>query len=534
MLRRSRRGLLDASARTAGLKLGETFDLLVIGGGINGVGIARDAAGRGLSVALCEKGDLASATSSASSKMVHGGLRYLEHGAFRLVRESLAEREVLLRTAPHLVRPLRFVLPHGAGQRPRWMLRIGLFLYDRLGGARSLRASAAVDLRDGAFGAPLKESVRDGFVYSDCVVDDARLTVANARDAARHGATILTRSAFTVGRRDGAVWRATLVAENGTRSEVAARILVNAAGPWAEEARRLAGLSGRARLRLVKGSHIVAPELYPGDHAYLLQNDDRRIVFVMPFEREYSLIGTTELAFAGDPAGTQITTEEILYLCRAVARWFEAPPRPEDVVWSYAGVRPLYEDRARDAASVSRDYVFDLDTTGAPALSVFGGKLTTHRRLAEHALEKLKPYLPEAGPPWTAGSVLPGGDGLPAGGVAALAAELSRRHPFLAGATAVRLARSYGSDACRILCDATSPAALGRAFGQGLSESELRWLVEREWACTTDDVLWRRTKLGLSATPEEVQELADYFRDHRPLAALQGGEGGARAGGVGG
>jgi glycerol-3-phosphate dehydrogenase len=514
--------------------MSELVDLLVVGGGINGVAIARDAAGRGLSVLLCEKGDLAGATSSASSKLIHGGLRYLEHGQFRLVREGLAEREVLLRMAPHLVRPLRLVLPQGPGTRPRWMLRAGLYLYDRLGGARTLPGRSRLDLRRDPLGAPLRETVRSGFAYSDCAADDARLTIVSARDAALRGAEIRTRTALVAARRETGIWRAELRHSDGTTREVAARILVNAAGPWVREVLALAGLTASAGLRLVKGSHIVAPELYPGDHAYLLQNDDRRIVFVMPFEREYSLIGTTELAFAGDPAGTQITTEEILYLCRAVARWFEAPPRPEDVVWSYAGVRPLYEDRARDAASVSRDYVFDLDTTGAPALSVFGGKLTTHRRLAEHALEKLKPYLPEAGPPWTAGSVLPGGDGLPAGGVAALAAELSRRHPFLAGATAVRLARSYGSDACRILCDATSPAALGRAFGQGLSESELRWLVEREWACTTDDVLWRRTKLGLSATPEEVQELADYFRDHRPLAALQGGEGGARAGGVGG
>ena len=491
----------------------EQFDLLVVGGGINGVGIARDAAGRGLSVLLCEKGDLAGATSSSSSKLIHGGLRYLEHGQFRLVREGLAEREVLLRMAPHLVRPLRIVLPHGEGARPRWIVRAGLYLYDRLGGARTLPGSRQLDLRQDPLGAPLRDTIRFGFAYSDCATDDARLTILSARDAALHGAEILTRTALVAARREAGLWRAQLRGGDATR-EVAARILVNASGAWVREVLALAGLTTRARLRLVKGSHILVPKLYPGDHAYLLQNDDHRIVFAMPFERDYSLIGTTELPFAGDPAEAQITPEETLYLCRAVARWFSAAPRPSDVVWSYAGVRPLYEDRARSAAAVSRDYVFDLDTGGAPALSIFGGKLTTHRRLAEHALARLAPYLPAAGPKWTAGSVLPGGDGLPVGGVAALGADLSRRYPFLAAATAVRLAESYGSDAYRILGDAQSAAALGRAFGQGLTEAELRWLVEREWARTADDVLWRRTKLGLRMTPEETRGMTEYLSPH--------------------
>jgi glycerol-3-phosphate dehydrogenase len=492
----------------------ESVDLLVVGGGINGVAIARDAAGRGLSVLLCEKGDLAGATSSASSKLIHGGLRYLEHGAFRLVREGLAEREVLLRIAPHLVRPLRLVLPLGPGARPRWMVRAGLYLYDRLGGARTLPGTSQLDLSHDPLGAPLHDTVRFGFAYSDCRTDDARLTIVSARDAAARGAEIRTRTTLVAARREADVWRAQLHDGDGAIREVAARILVNAAGPWVHEVSDLAGLATRARLRLVKGSHIVVAKLYPGDHAYLLQNDDRRIVFVMPFERGYSLIGTTELPFAGDPAEAHITLDEILYLCRAVARWFEVAPRPEDVVWSYAGVRPLYEDSARDAASVSRDYVLDLDVAGAPALTIFGGKLTTHRRLAEGALARLLPYLPEVGPPWTAGSLLPGADGFPAGGVAALAADLSRRCPFLAAATAARLAASYGSDAYRILGDATSAAALGRAFGAGITEAELRWLIEREWARTPEDVLWRRTKLGLSATPEEVQELTDYLNTH--------------------
>jgi glycerol-3-phosphate dehydrogenase len=493
----------------------EIFDLLVVGGGINGVAIARDAAGRGLSVLLCEKGDIAGATSSASSKLIHGGLRYLEYGQFRLVREGLAEREVLLRMAPHLVHPLRLVLPQGPGARPRWMVRAGLYLYDRLGGARTLPGTRQLDLRDDPTGAPLHDSVRFGFGYSDCRTDDARLTIVTARDAALRGAEIATRTALVAARREAGIWRVVLRDGDGASREAAARILVNAAGPWVLDVLGRAGLSTRARLRLVKGSHIVVPKLYAGDHAYLLQNDDRRIVFVMPFERDYSLIGTTELPFAGDPAEVRISAEEVAYLCRAVARWFKAPPGPADVVWSYAGVRPLHEDDAGSAASVSRDYVFDLDVdasgAAAPALSIFGGKLTTHRRLAEQALARLAPYLPQAAPPWTAGSVLPGGEDLPAGGIAALAADLARRYPFIAVATAQRLAASYGRGAYEILGEGTGAAGPGRAFGPGLSEAELRWLVEREWARTAEDVLWRRTKLGLAATPDEVRELTEYL-----------------------
>jgi glycerol-3-phosphate dehydrogenase len=440
--------------------MSDVFDLLVVGGGINGIGIARDAAGRGLKVLLCDKGDLAGATSSASS-----GLRYLEHGAFRLVRESLAEREVLLRTAPHLVRPMRFVLPHGRGQRPRWMLRAGLFFYDRLGGARSLPGSAAVDLRDGPLAAPLKDTVEDGFVYSDCVVDDARLVIANARDAARLGAEILPRTEFAGARRDGDIWRATVQSADGTR-EVAARILVNAAGPWASEILRRADLASRARLRLVKGSHIVVPRLYPHEHAYLLQNHDRRIVFAIPFERELTLIGTTELPVEGPVAG-EVTTGEVAYLCRAVGRWFRRTPEPADVTWRFAGVRPLYDDGSRNPAAASRDYVFELDASGPPALSIFGGKLTTYRRLAEGALARLASFLPEMGAPWTARSLLPGEDG----------------RAMLTGSP-----------------DETE-------FGPGLGRAQIEWLITEEWARTADDILWRRTKLGLSASPEQRSAL---------------------------
>jgi glycerol-3-phosphate dehydrogenase len=481
------------------------YDLLVIGGGINGVAIARDAAGRGLQVLLCEKGDLAAATSSASSKLVHGGLRYLEHGDFRLVRESLAEREILLRMAPHLVRPMRFVLPQGPGSRPRWLVRAGLFLYDRLGGARSLPGARALDLRHDPLGAPLR-TAGAGFAYADCRVDDARLTVTTARDAAERGATVLTRTALVAARREPNGWRATLQTEDGAAREVAARVLVNAAGPWVLDVLRRAGLSSGAALRLVKGSHIVAPRLYHGDHAYLLQNDDRRVVFVIPFEREFSLIGTTELPFSGDPSTVEVSEAEVSYLRRAVARWFDKPPVASDVVWRYAGVRPLYEDRARSALAVTRDYVFDLDTAGAPALSIFGGKLTTHRRLAEHALARLTPHLPEAAPAWTADSLLPGGAHLPLGGIAPLAVELVRDHPAIDTATAERLAQSYGSEARQIL-----GGPLGHDFGHGFRDAELRWLVEREWARTAEDVLWRRTKLGLVMSPAETQQIAAFL-----------------------
>jgi glycerol-3-phosphate dehydrogenase len=491
----------------------EVYDLLIVGGGINGVAIARDAAGRGLRVLLSEQGDLAQATSSASSKLIHGGLRYLEHGAFRLVREGLAEREVLLRMAPHLVRPLRLVLPLGPASRPRWMLRAGLALYDRLGGARTLPASEPVDLRRSPFGAPLRQGVRHGFAYSDCLTDDARLTVVSARDAMLRGARIVTRSALTSARRETGWWRAALRDSDGASTEVAARILINAAGPWVPEVLRRCGLSSRARLRLVKGSHIVVPRLYDGEQAYLLQNDDRRIVFVIPFEGDWSLIGTTELPFAGDPGAAAIGGDEIAYLCRAVAGWFDRPPNPADIVWSYAGVRPLYDDGAARAASVSRDYVLELDAEGPPALSIFGGKLTTHRRLAEHALAKLGRHLPACGPPWTAGSVLPGGDNLPAGGVAALAQDLRRHYPFLDPMTGERLARSYGGDAYGILGEAKDATALGRAFGHGLSEAELRWLAVHEWARTEADVLWRRSKLGLRLAPEEARRFAEFFAE---------------------
>jgi glycerol-3-phosphate dehydrogenase len=361
--------------------------------------------------------------------------------------------------------------------------------------------------------------VHAGFAYADCLTDDARLTITSARDAVSRGAEIVTRTEFAAARREGGGWHATLRRRDGGEREVAARVLVNTAGPWVLDVLARVGLVAKARLRLVKGSHIVVPRLYDGEHAYLLQNHDRRVVFVLPFERDFSLIGTTELPFTGDPAAVRISEAEIAYLCAAVGRWFRTVPRPADIVWSYAGVRPLYDDRARTAAAVTRDYVFEIDAEGPPVLSVFGGKLTTYRRLAEAALTRLARYLPPMGPAWTAGSVLPGGDEPPP--------DLKSRYPFLDAATAVRLAESYGTEARRILGDARCPEDLGRDFGHGLTEAELRWMIDREWARTAEDVLWRRSKLGLRLNPDHVRKVATFLersdaRQNRAVPANAG------------
>ncbi|HEV2552000.1 MAG TPA: glycerol-3-phosphate dehydrogenase [Stellaceae bacterium] len=490
-------------------------DLLIVGGGINGVGIARDAAGRGLSVLLCEKGDLAGATSSASSKLIHGGLRYLEYGEFRLVREALREREVLLASARHIIRPLRFVLPHDRRSRPRWMIRAGLFLYDHLGGRRELPATETIDAAHHPFGAPLRQGVRTAFIYSDCWVDDARLVILAARDAKQRGATILTHTALIAARREDGLWRATLADAAGRHTPVSARVLVNAGGPWVKDVLRRSGLEHRhAELRLVKGSHIVVPRLYEGEHAYLLQNDDRRVIFVLPFAEAFTLIGTTDVSYAGDPAQVATNAEEVDYLCRAVSSWFARPLERRQVIWTYAGVRPLHDDHAANAAAVTRDYLLDLDGEGAPILSVFGGKITTHRRLAEHALEKLRGYFPAMGRPWTASARLPGGD-LPEGGAPALAAMLVAEHPWLDRATAVRLAGNYGSLVRDLLAGAHRREDLGEDFGAGLAVREVDWLVNEEWARSADDILWRRSKLGLRFAPPEQQALARYLVGRR-------------------
>ncbi len=495
----------------------ETYDLLVVGGGINGVGIARDAAGRGLSVLLVEQDDLAAHTSSESSKLIHGGLRYLEYFEFRLVREALIEREVLLRAAPHIIRPLTFVLPHAPGMRPVWMIRIGLFLYDHLGGRERLPGSRGVALTAGdPLGAPLKGEYRHGFTYADCFVDDARLVVLSARDAAERGAEIRTRTRCTAARRENGLWRAELRAGDGGVRTVAARALVNATGPWVSRfLQEAARTDTRNRVRLVKGSHILVPRLYEGDHAYILQNDDRRVVFVIPFEGAFSLIGTTDVPFEGDPARLAISEEEVDYLCRAVGRYFRPPVRKEDVVWSYAGVRPLYDDAAKDPSAVTRDYVFDLDLAeGAPLLSVFGGKITTFRKLAEHAVARLQKALGFEAGPWTAGAPLPGGD-FEDGDFDGFLAGFRRRFPWLPEALATRLARAYGRRAEKMLEGATSLADLGRDFGAGLYEREVGYLYAEEWARSAEDVLWRRSKLGLFAGEETGTALGEWFAARR-------------------
>ena len=486
-------------------------DLLIVGGGINGAGIARDAAGRGLSVLLVERGDLAGATSSASSKLIHGGLRYLEFGEFRLVREALVEREVLMRMAPHLIHPAEFVLPHDRSLRPRWMLRLGLLLYDHLGGRERLPPSRRIDPRRDALGVPLRPDISAAFVYSDCQTDDARLVIANARDAARRGARVARGVEFVSARRAGALWRVELRGPDGARSEIEARALVNAGGPWAMEIARRAGVEhGRAALRLVKGSHIVVPRLYEGAQAYMLQNDDRRIVFVLPFERDFTLIGTTEAPFEGDPAVVDCTEEEATYLCRAVSRWFARAVSPSSILWRYAGVRPLYEDHAASASAVTRDYVLlrDGEAPAAPMLSVLGGKITTYRRLAEHALERLA--LPCTGGAWTARAPLPGGV-LAGSSVEATTAALRSSYSWLDAAAADQLLRRYGSEAATVLGDARRAEDLGEAFGAGLTAREVDWLRREEWAQSADDILWRRTKLGLRLAAAERGLLEEYL-----------------------
>ena len=484
-------------------------DVLVVGGGINGCGIARDLAGRGFRVCLLERGDLAGATSSASTKLIHGGLRYLEHCEFRLVREALAEREVMLRIAPHIVWPMRFVLPHRPAMRPRWLIHAGLFLYDGLARRVSLPGHEAIDCRTHRYGAPLAPSVSHAFAYSDCWVEDARLVVLNARDAARRGATILTRTALATARRTDAGWEATAEGADGARIALRARAIVNAAGPWACEMLGRAGRNSRGKVRLIKGSHIVVPALHDGDQAYLLQNDDRRVVFVIPYERRFSLIGTTDTPFEGDAREARADADEVAYLCAAVAAQFRRAPRPEDIVWTYSGVRPLYDDGAADASSVTRDYVLELDAPGrgAPILSVFGGKITTYRRLAEEAVGLLARALgAPAGTSWTATAPLPGGD-LGAGGLAAFEAEAARRHPWLPAEDLARMVRCYGSELDAVLGGAASARALGAPLGAGLTERELEWMQRREWAASAEDVLWRRTKLGLRMSAAERDDL---------------------------
>jgi glycerol-3-phosphate dehydrogenase len=491
------------------------FDLAIVGGGVNGCGIARDAAGRGLSVLLVEQGDLAGATSSASTKLIHGGLRYLEHYEFRLVREALIEREVLLRAAPHIVWPLRFVLPHHAGLRPRWLIRLGLFLYDHLGGRKLLPPTRSVDLRQDAVGTPIAAKFTHAFEYSDCWVEDSRLVVLCARDAADRGADVRVRTRCVAAERTGDLWRLTLSGEQP--GSATARTLVNAAGPWVSDF-----LSGAVRanapskVRLVKGSHIVVRRLWDGPQCYIFQNADGRICFAIPYEQDFTLIGTTDQDFSGDPGRVAISADETAYLCGAVSEYLKAPVTPDQVVWSYAGVRPLYDDGASKAQEATRDYVLELDAPagGAPLLSVFGGKITTFRRLAEAALVKLAPHLP-MGAPWTATAPLPGGD-FPHDGAVALATRLRAEKPFLSERAAARLVRFYGTRAFALMDDATGPEP---ALAADLTAREAAWMVRHEWARTADDILFRRSKLGLRATQAERAALADFLATHAPAKA---------------
>ena len=511
------------------------FDLFIIGGGINGCGIARDAAGRGLSVCLAEMNDLASATSSASTKLFHGGLRYLEYFEFRLVREALRERETLLRAMPHISWPMRFVLPLSPdmrfdsdtptsrlvglfmpwlkGRRPNWLIRLGLLMYDNLGGRKILPGTAALDLRTDPAGAPLRRGFARAYEYSDCWVQDSRLVALNARDAHELGATVLTRSRVVVAARGATHWTVSVVdGDTGQRRDIRARALVNAAGPWVGEVlQETLALGSREKVRLVRGSHIVTRKLYDHDRCYFFQGPDGRIIFAIPYEDDFTLIGTTDSEHGDPDTKPRCTEDEQRYLLEFAARYFRDPPTSADIVWTYSGVRPLYDDGAKSAAAATRDYVLTLDSGAAPVLHVFGGKITTYRRLAEAALHKLAPLLQPPRPePWTAGVPLPGGD-FPVDGVAALRAALLADFPFLDPALARRLVRGYGTDAREILGAAQGMDDLGPHFGAGLTAAEVTWLMRHEFARDSDDVLWRRTKLGLRLAPQEVQALARWM-----------------------
>lgn len=494
------------------------YDLAIIGGGVNGCGIARDAAGRGLSVLLCEQGDLAGATSSASTKLIHGGLRYLEHYEFALVRKSLAEREVLLRAAPHIIWPLRFVLPHHAGLRPAWFIRLGLFAYDHLGGRRLLPGTRVLDLTRDPAGEPLKPLYRKAFEYSDCWVEDSRLVVLNALDAAERGAEIRVGTRCVSARRGSEAWQIDLEdRDTGALETVEARGLVNAAGPWADQlVRERLHIDTPAHVRLVKGSHVVVPKLFEHERAYLFQNSDRRIIFAIPYETDFTLIGTTDVDYQGDPGAAAITGDEIDYLCRSASEYFAASITPTSVRHSFSGVRPLYDDGSQAAQSITRDYVLHLDAPGArlPLLSIFGGKLTTYRTLSEQVLHKLRPFYPAMGKPWTRTVPLPGGD-FPVDGFATLVSALQQTCAVLNEAQARRLVRAYGTRAHRVVAAVHNRDDLGDPFGADLFACEVAYLMDSEWARSAEDVLWRRSKLGLRLSSEEAQRLEAWMRTRR-------------------
>lgn len=518
----------------------ETVDVFVIGGGINGCGIARDAAGRGLSVTLAEMNDLASATSSASTKMFHGGLRYLEYFEFHLVKEALKEREVLLSAMPHISWPMRFVLPYHAemrfegstptsrllglfmpwmkGRRPAWLIRLGLFLYDTLGGRKILPATSTVDLRNGAEGGPLNDKFAKAYEYSDCWVEDSRLVVLNARDAQARGATILTRTKVTAAKRVKNVWQVTTQDQvTGETFVTTARLLVNASGPWVGDVIKDAvNISSTEGVRLVRGSHIVTKKLYDHDKGYFFQGEDGRIIFAIPYETDFTLIGTTDADHPDASQRPECTAEEAAYLCEFASNYFKRPVSQDDIVWSYSGVRPLYDDGASSATAATREYVLKVDQSGdnAPLLNVFGGKITTYRRLAENALAKVAEFFPRATGDWTAGVALPGGD-FPVDGVEELIDRLTARYDFLDKAWARRLVKAYGTEAFDILGGANTAADLGRAFGATLTAQEIDWLISREYAQTAEDVVWRRSRRGLRMTKDQIAELDQWMQDRQ-------------------
>lgn len=489
----------------------QDFDLFVIGGGINGAGIARDAAGRGLRVGLADQGDFGGATSSASSKLIHGGLRYLEHFEFRLVIESLAEREVLLRCAAHLVRPLQFVLPHVPQMRPAWMIRTGLWLYDNLAGRDSLARSQTVSL-DGHYGAALSAALKRGFAYWDAWVDDARLVVANLHCAKRHGALLMPRTRFSRAQVEGGRWRIRLHDALGKESECTARVLINAAGPWVATVLQSVrpNPATDARVRLVKGSHIIVPRVHAESHAYILQNADRRVLFILPFEEAFSLIGTTETSVATPEAEKTISTEEMHYLLSAANAHLRQALTEKDIRWTYSGIRPLYDDDSKNASAVTRDYVLKLQKfAGAPLLNVYGGKITTYRRLAETVLAKLRPWLKSAGGNWTAREPLPGSEF--GQGLESARESFYARYSKLPAVALQKIFSRHGSESAAVLRDAVTEADLGRYFGVGLYEREVRYLVEHEWAKQPEDILWRRTKAGLHMSESERENFAAWF-----------------------
>jgi glycerol-3-phosphate dehydrogenase len=498
-------------------------DLLIVGGGINGAGIARDAVGRGLSVVLCEQGDLAGHTSSASTKLIHGGLRYLEYYEFRLVREALFERERLLNSAPHIIWPLRFILPHEKGIRPAWFVRLGLFLYDHLAPRKKLPGTEGIKLTRHPAGQALKPGFDTAFIYSDCWVEDSRMVALNALDAFEKGADIRVRTKLTSAHREGDIWVATLQnTETGQTQEVRAKVIVNAGGPFvADVLNAKLGLNTTKNVRLVKGSHIVVPKLFDTKEAFILQNTDKRIVFAIPYQEKFTLIGTTDIPVESVPdKKVEISADEVQYLCNVVNHFFKSQVTPADVVWTYSGVRPLFDDGSSNASAVTRDYVFDMDAPQgkAPVLSIFGGKITTFRKLAEHALDELKTVFPNMKPSWTENAKMPGGD-MPDADFDRFFATVRQRWPFLPEQVAHRLARAYGTRIEELLGSAKSMADLGEDFGAGLTGAEVDYLMRREWARSAEDILWRRSKLGLHV-PADAPARIDAYIAKRNAASI--------------